>query len=142
MKKNLRSLLIPLAAAVVVLGALLCLLFRQTPSKPPAGLARQTASQPAAPVQSESTSAEHGAPPLPQPDEVAATISMYAAHAPLRVPEVSNPDSAANLQILQTMVRKALDKQRAEESHEAREAQDARDAREAQARQEEREARP
>jgi hypothetical protein len=33
---------------------------------------------------------------------------MYAAHAPLRAPEVADPDSASNKQILRTMVAKAL----------------------------------
>jgi hypothetical protein len=42
------------------------------------------------------------------PAELAATARMYAAHAPLRVPEVADPDSATNKQILQTMVTKAL----------------------------------
>jgi hypothetical protein len=36
---------------------------------------------------------------------------MYAAHAPLRTPEVADPDSAANKQIPQTMVLKALAQQ-------------------------------
>ena len=44
----------------------------------------------------------------PQPDETSATLQMYAAHAPLRVPELADPDSATNRQILQTMVQKAL----------------------------------
>ncbi len=48
----------------------------------------------------------------PQPsapaDEVAATERMYLAHAPLRAPEVSDPDSETNRRILQTMVAKAL----------------------------------
>ncbi len=43
--------------------------------------------------------------PLNEPD---ATRRMYAAHAPLRVPEVADPDSETNRQILQTMVQKAL----------------------------------
>lgn len=40
--------------------------------------------------------------------EIAATARMYAAHAPLRVPELADPDSTTNKQILQTMVAKAL----------------------------------
>jgi hypothetical protein len=40
--------------------------------------------------------------------EIVATRRMYGAHASLRTPEVANPDSAANRQILQTMVTKAL----------------------------------
>jgi hypothetical protein len=33
---------------------------------------------------------------------------MYMAHAPLRTPEVADPDSATNQKVLQTMVEKAL----------------------------------
>lgn len=44
----------------------------------------------------------------PSVDEVAATARMYAAHAPLRLPEVADPDSETNRRILQTMVEKAL----------------------------------
>lgn len=43
-----------------------------------------------------------------QSAEVAATRRMYMAHAPLRTPEVADPDSEANRRILQTMVEKAL----------------------------------
>lgn len=41
-------------------------------------------------------------------EEIAATARMYAAHASLRTPAVADPDSAANMQILQVMIRKAL----------------------------------
>lgn len=48
-------------------------------------------------------------PEAPAPvDEIVATQRMYMAHAPLRTPEVADPDSASNKQILQTMVQKAL----------------------------------
>ena len=40
--------------------------------------------------------------------EMAGTERMVLAHAPLRTPEVADPDSAANRQILRTMVAKAL----------------------------------
>lgn len=43
-----------------------------------------------------------------KPDEVTATVWMYAAHSPLRTPEVSDPDSKSNRQILGIMVHKAL----------------------------------
>ncbi len=46
--------------------------------------------------------------PEPQAREEAATARMYAAHAPLRTPEVADPDSAANKRVLSTMVAKAL----------------------------------
>jgi hypothetical protein len=42
--------------------------------------------------------------------EVAATHRMYLAHAPLRTPEVADPDSKGNRQILQSMVTKALNR--------------------------------
>lgn len=42
------------------------------------------------------------------PPESIATRRMYMAHASLRTPEVSNPDSETNRRILQTMVTKAL----------------------------------
>lgn len=40
--------------------------------------------------------------------ELEATRRMYAAHAPLRVAEVANPDSETNRIILQSMIQKAL----------------------------------
>ena len=51
--------------------------------------------------------------PIPQPAEVRASRAMYMAHAPLRAPEVADPDSEANRRILQTMVEKALSRQKA-----------------------------
>ncbi len=45
--------------------------------------------------------------------EVAATVRMIAAHAPLRVREVADPDSASNKEILNTMVQKALARSKA-----------------------------
>ena len=50
----------------------------------------------------------HASVPRPADDEVAATERMYLAHAPLRDPEVADPDSECNRRILQTMVGKAL----------------------------------
>lgn len=52
-------------------------------------------------------------PPKPNPENKlvsgqVATARMYAAHASLRTPEVADPDSTANKQILSTMVAKAL----------------------------------
>jgi hypothetical protein len=78
------------------------------------GPAVQKPSPPAIAAQPASTVAaaepSPGPKPLPpqQAEEVAATIRMYLAHAPLRTPEVADPDSKANKQILQTMVLKAL----------------------------------
>jgi len=46
--------------------------------------------------------------PKENPAELAATARMYAAHAPLRTPEVADPDSKTNKQILGTMVAKLL----------------------------------
>jgi hypothetical protein len=50
------------------------------------------------------------APPA-NPAAMAATERMYLAHASLRTPEVADPDSASNRQILDTMVAKALARQ-------------------------------
>jgi len=53
-------------------------------------------------------------PPPPAADatstdrEVIATRRMYLAHAPLRTPEVSDPDSAGNRKVLSSMIFKAL----------------------------------
>lgn len=49
-------------------------------------------------------------PAPPQAREIAGTWKMYLAHAPLREPEVANPDSESNRKILETMVIKALKK--------------------------------
>ena len=49
---------------------------------------------------------------IPQSAEVRSSRAMYMAHAPLRTPEVADPDSAANRRILQTMVEKALSRQK------------------------------
>ena len=46
------------------------------------------------------------------PAAMAATERMYLAHASLRMPEIADPDSASNRQILDTMVSKALGRQR------------------------------
>jgi hypothetical protein len=63
-------------------------------------------------------------PPVPpaapaNPAAVAATERMYLAHASLRTPEVADPDSASNRQILQTMVTKALVRAASETAHPA-----------------------
>ncbi len=52
---------------------------------------------------------------MPRPNEPLATRRMYAAHAPLRVPEVADPDSDTNRKILQTMVLKAIQHQATDE---------------------------
>ena len=60
------------------------------------------------------------APEPPAQSNLAATARMYAAHASLRVPEVADPDSKTNREILQTMVTKALARERAvTQSHQA-----------------------
>lgn len=47
-------------------------------------------------------------PPAINRDESVATARMYAAHAPLRAPEIADPDSESSRKILGTMVAKAL----------------------------------
>lgn len=44
----------------------------------------------------------------PRISEVDGTHRMIEAHAPLRKPEVANPDSTGNRRILQTMLSKAI----------------------------------
>jgi hypothetical protein len=46
--------------------------------------------------------------PAASSEETAASANMYAAHAPLREPEVADPDSESNKRVLQTMVAKAI----------------------------------
>lgn len=46
--------------------------------------------------------------PLPPNSNEVATNRMYLAHASLRTPEVADPDSVTNREILQTMIGKAL----------------------------------
>jgi hypothetical protein len=70
------------------------------PASPPQQVATEPASTTATVV-----SAPESAPPG---SEVTATRQMIMAHAPLRVPEVADPDSTTNRQILQTMVTKAI----------------------------------
>ncbi|HET7535061.1 MAG TPA: hypothetical protein VFJ90_01305 [Candidatus Didemnitutus sp.] len=55
-------------------------------------------------------------PPPESKAEELGTARMYAAHAALRVPEVADPDSKTNRQILQTMVSKALARQASQSS--------------------------
>ena len=64
--------------------------------------------EPVPTVQKEAALAPVIAAPAEQPAEIAASARMYAAHASLRAPEVADPDSKTNQQILQTMVSKAL----------------------------------
>ncbi len=58
------------------------------------------------------------APPAPdvseRQKEIAGTHYMIMAHAPLRVPEVADPDSTPNREILHSMMTKALARERAD----------------------------
>ena len=110
---NSRSRILIAAIALTLTGTAVWFLCRRheprLPSKAPQTAA---ASKPASPVAAPAAAPAQPPAPIPpqQADEVAATARMYLAHAPLRTPEVSDPDSAANRQILQTMVGKALGK--------------------------------
>jgi hypothetical protein len=86
------------------------------PRRPAAPIA---VTPPTAPVAVAATPAVLTPPPAPppavakpappaNPAVMAATERMYLAHASLRTPEVADPDSASNRQILDTMVAKAL----------------------------------
>lgn len=72
----------------------------RAPSSPPAAPADEKESAPA--------EAESGVDVPTRPAEVLGTVRMIAAHASLRAPEVADPDSAANREILQAMIGKAL----------------------------------
>ncbi len=75
------------------------------PKPPPLAATRTPVAAPAAPVVPQPASPPPGA---AQRAEVEGTSRMYLAHAPLRTPEVADPNSDANRRILQTMVTKAL----------------------------------
>ena len=60
------------------------------------------------PSQPPSPLAEDTSEPTKTPPEMASTMNMYLAHAPLREPEVADPDSVTNRRILATMVQKAI----------------------------------
>ena len=89
----------------------------QTTTQPLAQLSVDQTTKPASPAAAkpDETRAQpyavSAAVPQSHPEEIAATARMYAAHASLRTPEVADPDSKANKQILQTMVLKALARQ-------------------------------
>lgn len=89
----------PDAAPVAPVGPLA----EETPTPAPVAAAPVP---PPAPAPSAAPSV--AAAPLAPADEVAATERMYLAHAPLRTPELSDPDSETNRRILETMVTKAL----------------------------------
>ncbi len=110
---NLRTRTLSLAAGI---GALSASVWWLTSHRaPPSLTAPNPAAVAAAPAHAPAPVAPMAepppAPPPPAPAqqaEVQATERMYLAHAPLRVPEVADPDSASNRQTLQTMVAKAL----------------------------------
>lgn len=101
-----------LALTVALIAGIAMWYFRSSPAAPlAASVAQISAPEPAArPLAEPAASAPivSEAPAAKDSPEVAATARMYAAHAPLRAPEVANPDSKSNKQILQTMVNKAL----------------------------------
>jgi hypothetical protein len=107
-----------LFVVMLVLGVLGILAFRRWHALPVAGASPKAARGSAvAANRPASTAADPSAtrPPDdgPPPDsplarEAAGTERMYEAHAPLRTPDFANADSAANRQVLQTMVLKAL----------------------------------
>lgn len=71
----------------------------------------EATSQPSDPSESEkaaSEGVERESASEPPGLETLATRRMYLAHAPLREPEVDNPDSAENKRIMQQMISNAL----------------------------------
>jgi len=111
---NPRTRFLFAAIAVLLTAASVWFLGRShkaaTPAKAPApATAAAKPASPMAVVPPAPASAPAPKPLAPQQvAEVEATARMYLAHAPLRVPEVTDPDSVTNRQILQTMVGKAL----------------------------------
>lgn len=111
MKKQNIKLLSILVLAAIVVGIFLWR-FATPPATgklQPSGTMPVTvknAAEPASSIDQPVTSEQ--TPGVVSNSEEAATRSMYAAHAPLRAPELADPDSAANLRILQTMVGKAI----------------------------------
>lgn len=75
---------------------------------PPSEAASAQPREPAATVESAVHAVNTLALRRDNPAEIIASARMYTAHAPLRAPEVADPDSTANRVILDTMVRKAL----------------------------------
>ncbi len=111
MKSPIRICATAVVAILVVGGAACWFLGRAHKTRLPAPQAAKVAARPppaaSAPLPPAATAAP--APPAPQQaQEIAGTEHMYLAHASLRTPEVADPDSATNRQILQTMVGKAL----------------------------------
>jgi hypothetical protein len=109
--------------AVVLTIAMFLFLQKRTTSRHPAQKETATSqtmrtTTPVAPPSNDAPAASANPAPVAttQPDEPAATRQMYAAHAPLRTPELADPDSEANRQILQTMVQKALQRRAADAS--------------------------
>jgi hypothetical protein len=108
------------AGAALALAVGVAWWLARSPHAEPAGPARADTSEAAAtPPAVAGASADEADPAstaagsfLPEPgdtsEQVAATRRMYTAHAPLREAEVADPDSAANREVLETMVRKAL----------------------------------
>jgi hypothetical protein len=97
----------PRATPPAVLGSARSVLPMIAPSKMAASLTSSPAAGPDATAVS-TTAAPANIAAVNQSTEVIATARMYAAHASLREPEVADPDSKTNQQILQTMVFKAL----------------------------------
>ncbi len=96
----------------VVLSAIGVWRLTRHAAKPEVAVAAPPAGSKAAPMAGSSPAAPSDVPSaarLPEnPAELAATARMYAAHESLRAPEVADPDSATNRQILGVMVTKAL----------------------------------
>jgi hypothetical protein len=108
--------------AVVLFLALVLFWQNHAPVRQPGqtgNTASQTVPPPAVPVSSPPNGQPSGAAAavpvaMAQPGEPVATRRMYAAHAPLRMPEVADPDSGTNRQVLQAMVQKALQRKAAD----------------------------
>lgn len=112
MKTLPRCILVLAIALVLLVGLALRYFPTKRLTKQPAAVTASAPASPSIPTIVSAPVAEKPVPaPAPVPEnkvELIATARMYAAHASLRTPEVADPDSQSNKQILQTMVLKAL----------------------------------
>jgi hypothetical protein len=108
MRLSKRIIFLSLSGALIAVAWIALRPASQT-SKPAVALTTPTAAAPrlTSPEKLPEPPALPPAPPV-NPVEAAATSRMVEAHSPLRIPEIADPDSGSNRQILQTMVQKAL----------------------------------
>lgn len=112
---KLRILLLSCAICAVTIALWILRPSRPTEHTPSSGTLAETVAEPITTNSLVSSGVGDGGTPMPSQEitadyeqEVQATRRMYMAHASLRTPEVADPDSKANREILEAMVKKAL----------------------------------